>query len=104
MRFCSASEASGFSDQAFFCKNTHNAYLDDGDSNSDGDDVVNQQEQTFVGSVPYDCIDESTHLRQLYLWDPLKDFIRLVLGKERLYRFCSHASDIGLHEIMQALY
>ncbi len=82
-----ASEASTFSDKAYFCKSTHNAYLDDGDASAAKDDTANRQEETFVGSVAYDYIPEGSHLKQLYQWDPLKDFIGHVLGKSPFYRF-----------------
>ena len=82
-----ASEASAFSDKAYFCKSTHNAYLDKGDTSAGESDVANRQEQTFVGSVAYDYIPEGSQLKQLYQWDPLKDFIGYVLGKTPFYRF-----------------
>ena len=82
-----AGEASTFSDKAYFCKSTHNAYLDDGDASVDKSDTSNRQEQTFVGSVAYDHIPEGSALKQLYQWDPLKDFIGYVLGKSPFYRF-----------------
>ncbi|MBX2869776.1 MAG: hypothetical protein KTR18_13945 [Acidiferrobacterales bacterium] len=71
----------------FFCNSTHNAYLTEDDSSLPRDIVERQQEKTFVGSVPYDRIGADTRLRSLYLWDPLKEFIRLVLGKTELHRF-----------------
>ena len=80
-------EANSISGLAYFCKSTHNAYLTDDDSNLPSGDVARRQEQTFVGSVPYDQIAENTHLRQLYCWDPLKDFIGYVLDKPEFYRF-----------------
>jgi hypothetical protein len=80
-------EANSLSDKAYFCKNTHNAYLTDDDTNLPSDDVSRRQQQTYVGSVPYDRIAENTLLRQLYRWDPLKDFIGYVLGKAEFYRF-----------------
>ena len=82
-----ANEASTFSDKAFFCKSTHNAYLNDGDSKAGKSDAANRQEQTYVGSVAYDYIPESSRLKQLYQWDPLKDFIGYVLGKTSFHRF-----------------
>jgi len=80
-------EANAISNQAYFCKSTHNAYLTEDDPNVSADDVSQRQEQTFVGSVAYDQIAEDTHLRRLYLWDPLMDFIGFVLGKDKFYRF-----------------
>jgi hypothetical protein len=80
-------EAERFADDAYFCKSTHNAYLTEGNSALADDDVAQRQETTFVGSVPYDRIDPQSRLNALYQWDPLKDFIGYVLGKETLYRF-----------------
>jgi len=80
-------EANNISGNAYFCRNTHNAYLTRQDSSLSASDVANRQEQTYVGSVPYDQIAEDTHLRQLYCWDPLKDFIGYVLDKNEFYRF-----------------
>lgn len=82
-----ALEANGFSEHAYFCRSSHNAYLTENDPSLPDHNIERQQEQTFVGSVPYDCIGAETKLRQLYLWDPLKDFIGYVLGKNELYRF-----------------
>ncbi len=82
-----AKEVNQFSHQAFFCKSTHNAYLTDDDDSYQEGGVERQQEHTFVGSVPYDRIGADTRLRSLYLWDPLKEFIRIVLGKQTLHHF-----------------
>lgn len=65
---------------AWFCKDTHSVYLAHGDDSG-------RQERTFVGSIAYDRIGENASLRRLYQWDPLKDFIRVVLGKQHLHRF-----------------
>jgi hypothetical protein len=81
-----AAEAEAMRNDAYFCKSSHNAYLNVADPDAD-DEAVNIQEQTFVGSVPYDKIERSSQLNQLYLWDPLKDFIGHVLGKQSFYRF-----------------
>ena len=81
-----ASEAGGYLDKAYFCKSAHNAYLSDGESETD-DDVSRRMEATFVGSVAYDLIHEEAALKRLYNWDPLKDFIAAVLGKPVLHRF-----------------
>ncbi|MGB1012134.1 MAG: HalD/BesD family halogenase, partial [Thiolinea sp.] len=50
-------------------------------------DIARRQEQTFVGSVPYDRIDRQSRLNALYEWDALKDFIAYVLGKDTFHRF-----------------
>jgi len=80
-------EASSISGRAYFCNSSHNAYLTEDDQELPEDDVMRRQQQTYVGSVPYDQIAEGSCLRRLYRWDPLKDFIAHVLGKSQLYRF-----------------
>ena len=82
-----AAEASRMSSDAYFCKSTHNAYLTEDDPDTPADDISRQQEQTFVGSVPYDRIETNSYLKQLYQWDPLKDLIGYVLNKKTFYRF-----------------
>ena len=81
-----AEEAESFKTDAYFCKSSHNAYLSS-DQATTGDDVLARQEETYVGSVPYDKISSDSLLNQLYLWDPLKDFIGHVLGKSSFHRF-----------------
>lgn len=92
-----AEEANSIADQAFFCNSTHNAYLSDDDSALPEDDVARLREQTYVGSVPYDCIDLSAGLRRLYQWEPLKDFIGYVLGKKQFYRFADPLGALSIN-------
>lgn len=82
-----AEEANGVSHEAYYCKNTHNAYLTDADPGLPADDIARRQEKTYVGSVPYDRIGADKKLIKLYHWEPLKEFIGYVLGKESFYRF-----------------
>ncbi|MGI9464345.1 MAG: hypothetical protein ACR2OM_10415, partial [Aestuariivirgaceae bacterium] len=82
-----AGEASLLSDQAYFCKSTHNAYLTEDEDGLADEDVRRRQEETYVGSVAYDLIPANAALRRLYTWDPLRDFIGAVLGKPVLHRF-----------------
>ena len=80
-----ADEANRVSDKAYFCKSTHDAYLSTNAQN-DNDHIPGIHEHTIVGSVAYDYLGNDTLLRQLYNWNPLKDFIGYVLGKEQFYR------------------
>ena len=80
-----AAEAESIKENAYFCKSSHNAYLGDGEEGTSA--ATTQMEETYVGSVPYDRIREDALLNQLYIWDPLKDFIGFVLGKSSFYRF-----------------
>ncbi len=81
-----ADEGNAVADQAYFCTSTHNAYLTDDDTDLPADDVARRQEKTFVGSVAYDLLGESSMLKRLYLWEPLRHFIGSVLGKSEFYR------------------
>ena len=72
---------------AYFVDSTHNVYLTDTPDGLPADDPATWQEQTSVGSVPFDCIPLGGPLRQIYDWDPFKAFIRGVLGAPELYRF-----------------
>lgn len=81
-----ADEANAMRNDAYFCRSSHNAYLDDSDKSDANHDAKSLQEQTYVGSVPFDKIAANSLLRKLYLWDPLKDFIGHVLNKQRFYR------------------
>ena len=51
-----AREANSMLGQAYFCDNTHNAYLTEADPNLSPKDVTQRQESTFVGSVAYDLL------------------------------------------------
>lgn len=82
-----AREADAVSHEAYFCNNTHNPYLTDDDPALPDEDIARRQQQTFVGSVPYDRIGADSQLNKLYHWDPLKNFIGYVLGKEKFFRF-----------------
>ncbi len=82
-----AAEANALSARAYFCDNTHNAYLTAADPRLPPDDVARRRQRTYVGSVAYDRIGERARLRRLYLWDSLKDFIGFVLGKPEFHRF-----------------
>jgi len=81
-----ADEAEAMRKDAYFCKSSHNAYLTEDGSENDANDASKRLEQTFVGSVPYDKISNSSALKQLYQWDPLKNFVGHVLGKSPFYR------------------
>ena len=70
-------EANGVIDEAYFCNNTHNAYLTETDPDLPQDDISHHQEQTFVGSVPYDRINQAGLLNRLYLMGPFEGFSEL---------------------------
>lgn len=87
-----SNEANGVSDRAYYCKSSHNPYLQLDDATLPKDHPRRREEHTFVGSVAYDQIPEDTALRTIYGWDPLKDFIAAVMDKPALHR---HADPFG---------
>ena len=82
-----AREADDYLGDAWYCDNTHNAYLATDNDARTNCDVESRMEQTFVGSVPYDRIPQQSLLRMVYDWDPLRDFIGQALDKDAFYRF-----------------
>lgn len=82
-----AEEANGVADKAYYCRSTHNPYLQLDDQALPEGHAKRRQEHTYVGSVAYDLVPEDGVLRRLYDWDPLKDFIAAVMGKPVLHRF-----------------
>ena len=43
--------------------------------------------RTALTAVPYDRFPNGSGLRALYEWDPLMDWVRVMLGRERLFRY-----------------
>lgn len=80
-------ETSKVTDRAYYCRNTHNAYLEPDNAAYPPEHPRRRRGETFVGSIAYDLFPEHSALRELYGWDPLKDFIAAVLDKPVLYRF-----------------
>lgn len=85
-------EARSLVDKAYFCHNTHTAYLKAVDESFPTDHPARRLLRTDVGSVAYDCIPHDSALRSLYEWDALTSFIAAVLQKPTLYR---HADALG---------
>lgn len=71
---------------AFYCHNTHNAYLAADDPQYEQDHPRRRRLQTDVGSVAYDLLPQNGALCRLYHWDPLTRFIGDVLGHSTFYR------------------
>ncbi len=80
-----AAEAEAVADRAYFCEDSHTAYLQTSAGTATGHEAV--MEKTSVGSIAYDNIPANASLRRLYEWEPLKNFIAAVLGKPGLYHF-----------------
>ncbi len=82
-----AAEAREAESHAYFCRNSHNAYLEHDDGAFPADHPRRLRMETSVGSIAYDQLAPSSVLRRLYEWDPLVAFMGAVLGHPRLYRF-----------------
>ena len=82
-----AAEARALEYQAHFVESTHNVYLATEPEKYSGQGPAGRAEQTFVGSVAYDHLPRRSHLRRLYEWDPLMQFIQSVIGAAELHRF-----------------
>jgi hypothetical protein len=80
-----AAEASARVDQAFFCHNEHNVFLDDGLDGPDTEDPRVGSLRTSVGSIANDLIDSDGALQQLYDLPALTQFIGAVLGYSDFY-------------------
>jgi hypothetical protein len=52
--------------------------------------------RTALSAVPYDRFPATSALRALYEWDPLMEWIRLLLGRERLFRYADPLGALNL--------
>jgi hypothetical protein len=52
--------------------------------------------RTALTAVPYDRFPPASALRVLYEWDPLMDWIRRLLGRERLFRYADPLGALNL--------
>jgi hypothetical protein len=52
--------------------------------------------RTALTAVPYDRFPAASGLRALYEWDPLLELMRVLLGRERLYRYADPLGALNL--------
>jgi hypothetical protein len=52
--------------------------------------------RSALGAVAYDRFPVASRLRALYEWDPLMEFVRALLGRERLYRYADPLGALNL--------
>ena len=52
--------------------------------------------RTALSAVAYDRFPASSALRALYEWDPLMEFVRVLLGRERLFRYADPLGALNL--------
>ena len=81
-----AAEVDDVVEQAYYCADTHNPYLERDDARFPIDHPRRRHQHPNLGAVACDLIPAAATLRRLYEWDPLMDFGAAVLGQGRLYR------------------
>jgi hypothetical protein len=52
--------------------------------------------RTALSAVAYDRFPATSRLRALYEWDPLLEFVRVLLGRERLFRYADPLGALNL--------
>lgn len=52
--------------------------------------------RSALSAVAYDRFPASSALRTLYEWDPLMEFVRVLLGRERLFRYADPLGALNL--------
>jgi hypothetical protein len=52
--------------------------------------------RSALSAVAYDRFPPASRLRALYEWDPLMEFVRLLLGRERLHRYADPFGALNL--------
>jgi hypothetical protein len=52
--------------------------------------------RTALSAVAYDRFPAGSRLRALYEWDPLLEFVRVLLGRERLFRYADPLGALNL--------
>lgn len=92
-----AEEGRAQADRAFFCDNSHNVYLEPDDDAFPPDHPRRRRLRTAVGSIAYDLLPADSALRRLYNWDTLLDFVRQVLGRDRLYRLADPLGALSIN-------
>lgn len=82
---------------AYFCAQDHNVYLTPPDPDFTDDHPRNRNVISTKGIIGDDQIDAESELRQLYNSDVFQDFVCMVLGEARLFKYADPISSINLH-------
>jgi hypothetical protein len=80
-----AKEADQSIHQSHFCRDNHNVFFEEDDISLPKDHPLRIRDDTSLNSIPYDLMEAQDALHQLYNWDPLMNFLSIVLG-HNLYR------------------
>jgi hypothetical protein len=90
-------EAQAASSRAFFCHNTHNAYLRNDDPRLPESHPARRRLHTQVGSIAYDLLPPEGLLTRLYQWDPLTAFIGAVQEHKQSYRSADRLGALSIN-------
>lgn len=82
---------------AYFCEQTHSAYLSPSDPNYPDDHPRNRQVVSTKGCITDDQVDEKSVLRTLYDSKEFRQFLCNVLGETELFPYKDSLSSINVH-------
>ena len=83
-------------DKSHFCKDNHNVFFEEDDTSLPADHPLRIKEDTSLNSIPYDLMNPTDALHQLYNWHPLIKFLSAVLG-HTLYRMADPMAALTLN-------
>jgi len=92
-----AAEAMRALPRAFFCQNTHNAYLEPHDDRFPSDHPRRRRLRTDVGSVAADRLPRDGLLHRLYGWDAMTAFVGAVLERHPFYRLADPLGAVSIN-------
>lgn len=82
---------------AYFCQQSHSAYLTPPDDSFPAQHPQNQQVISSKGCITDDQIGQNSPLRCVYDAEDFRQFLCYVLGEESLYEYADPLSSINLH-------
>ncbi len=92
-----AAEAMRALPRAFFCQNTHNAYLEPHDDRFPSDHPRRRRLRTDVGSVAADRLPPDGLLHRLYGWGAMTAFVGAVLERHPFYRLADPLGAVSIN-------
>ena len=90
-------EAEEHASQAYYCVQTHTAYLSPPDPEFPSDHPRNRQEVSTKGCITDDQVPEGSWLRVIYESPEFRGFLCAVLGETDIYNYADPLSSINVH-------
>jgi len=90
-------EAMACSHLAYYCAQTHTAYLSAPDPEFEQNHPRNRQVVSNKGCITDDQIPEDSYLRTIYNHPDFRHFLCVVLGEEALYNYADPLSSVNVH-------